>query len=102
MSDHGHPIVPVRTYVLVFVGLVILTWVTYFAATFDFGWVNTPIALAIAFTKASLVVLFFMGLRYNTPLTKLTAVAGLFWLLIMFGITMSDYLTRPWLHVPGR
>jgi cytochrome c oxidase subunit 4 len=102
MSDHGHPIVPVRTYVLVFGALLVLTWVTYLAATVDFGWVNTPIALAIAFLKASLVVFFFMGLRYNTPLTKLTAVAGFFWLMIMFGITMSDYLTRSWLHVPGR
>jgi cytochrome c oxidase subunit IV len=52
--------------------------------------------------KASLVVLFFMGLRHNTPLTKLTAVAGFFWLMILFGVTMSDYLTRGWMQVPGR
>jgi cytochrome c oxidase subunit 4 len=99
MSAH---VTPVRTYVAVFVALVILTWVTYYAATFDFGWVNTPIALAIAISKASLVVVFFMGLRYNSGLTKLAAVAGLFWLLIMFGITMSDYMTRGWMGVPGR
>jgi hypothetical protein len=43
-----------------------------------------------------------MGLRYNTPLTKVVAVAGLFWLMIMFGLSMSDYLTRGWMGVPGR
>jgi hypothetical protein len=43
-----------------------------------------------------------MGVRWNTPLTRVVVVAGLFWLLIMFGLTMSDYLTRPWIGVPGR
>ena len=63
---------------------------------------NTPIALTIAVTKATLVVIYFMGVRYNTPLTKVVVVAGFFWLLIMFGLGMSDYLTRPWIGVPGR
>jgi len=95
-------ITPVRTYVATFVGLLILTGVTYLVAIRDFGILNTPIALAVAFLKASLVVIYFMGLRHNTPLTKVTAVAGFFWLIILFGITMSDYLTRGWLGVPGR
>ena len=95
-------ITPVRTYVATFVGLLILTAVTYLVALQDFGIFNTPIALAVAFLKASLVVIYFMGLRYNTPLTKVTAVAGFFWLIILFGITLSDYLTRSWLGVPGR
>jgi caa(3)-type oxidase subunit IV len=43
-----------------------------------------------------------MGLRYNTPLTKTVAIAGFFWLIILFGITLSDYFTRGWLGVPGR
>jgi cytochrome c oxidase subunit 4 len=98
----GHPITPVRTYVLVFVGLIVGTVLTYYAALFDVGWLNTPVALGIAFAKASLVVIFFMGVRFNTPLTKVVVVAGLFWLVIMFALTMNDYLTRSWVGVPGR
>jgi cytochrome c oxidase subunit 4 len=95
-------VTPVNTYVATFVALIVLTGLTYLAAIHDFGVMNTPIALAIAFLKATLVVIFFMGLRYNTPLTKTTAVAGFFWLLILFGITLSDYATRTWMGVPGR
>ena len=71
-------------------------------ATIDFGVLNTPIALAVALLKASLVVIYFMGLRYNTPLTKVVAVAGFFWLVILFGLTLNDYLTRPWIGALGR
>ena len=98
----AHPITSVRTYVLVFIGLIIGTVLTYLAALVDVGWLNTPLALGIALGKASLVVIFFMGVRFNTPLTKVVVVAGLFWLLIMFVLTMNDYLTRAWVGVPGR
>jgi cytochrome c oxidase subunit 4 len=101
-SHSDHIITPARTYVAVFVGLLILTVVTVLAAVQDFGFLNTPIALVIAFGKATLVVWYFMGVRYNTPLTKVVVISGFFWLLIMFGITMSDYLSRDWLGVPGR
>src|SRR4051794_12005554 len=100
MSEHV--VTPVKTYVATFVALLVLTAITYLVATQDFGWLNTPIALAVAVTKASLVVIYFMGLRYNTSLTKTVAVGGFFWLTILFGITISDYLTRGWLGVPGR
>jgi len=92
--DHSHPITPVGTYVAVFIGLMIFTVLTYWVSLHDYGVLNTPIALGIAVTKASLVVLFFMGVRYNTPLTKVVVVAGFFWLFILFGLGMSDYLTR--------
>lgn len=95
-------VTPVRTYVATFVALLVLTGATYLVAVQDFGAMNTPIALAVAFLKASLVVIYFMGLRYNSPLTKVTAVGGFFWLLILFGITLSDYATRTWMGVPGR
>jgi cytochrome c oxidase subunit 4 len=98
----AHPITSVRTYVLVFVALIIGTVLTYLAALVDVGWLNTPLALGIALAKASLVVIYFMGVRFNTPLTKVVVVAGLFWLLIMFALTMNDYLTRDWIGVPGR
>jgi len=104
MSDSHtqHIITPTRTYVAVFVGLIVLTGLTYVAAINDFGALNTPIALGIAGLKASLVVLIFMGVRYNTPLTKVVVISGFFWLLIMFGLTMGDYMSRSWLGVPGR
>jgi cytochrome c oxidase subunit 4 len=103
MSTHtSHIVTPARTYVAVFVALIVLTLITYFVATRDYGWLNTPIALGVALLKASLVVIYFMGVRYNTPLTKVVVVAGFFWLLIMFGLTMGDYVSRDWLGVPGR
>ena len=43
-----------------------------------------------------------MGVRYNTPLTKVVVVSGFFWLIIMFGLTLNDYLTRGWMGVAGR
>ena len=95
-------ITSVRTYVMVFLGLIVFTFITVLVAKYDFGWLNTPVALGIAVTKASLVVIYFMGVRYNTPLTKVVVVAGFFWLFILFGLGMSDYLTRPWIGVPGR
>jgi cytochrome c oxidase subunit 4 len=96
------PITPVSTYVNIFVALLVLTGATYVVATFDFGVLNTPIALAVAILKASLVVIYFMGVRYNTPLTKVMVVSGFFWLIIMFGLTLNDYLTRDWIGVAGR
>ncbi len=95
-------IASVRLYVAVFVALLILTGLTVVVAYFDLGLLNTPVALAVAVIKASLVLLFFMGVRHNTPLTKVVVVSGFLWLFIMFGLTMGDYLTRPWLGVPGR
>jgi cytochrome c oxidase subunit 4 len=95
-------VTPVSTYVAVFAALLVLTGLTYGVATQDLGWMNTPVALGVALVKASLVVVYFMGVRYNTPLTKVVVVAGFFWLMIMFGLTMNDYLTRDWLGVPGR
>ena len=95
-------IASVRLYVTIFVALLILTGLTVIVAYFDLGLLNTPVALAVAIVKASLVVLFFMGVRHNTPLTKVVVVSGFLWLFIMFGLTMADYLTRGWIGVPGR
>jgi cytochrome c oxidase subunit 4 len=98
----SHPITSVFTYSLVFLVLIVGTAVTVWIAYFDFGLMNTAIALSVAVAKATLVVWYFMGVRYNTPLTKVVVVSGLVWLVIMFGLGMSDYLTRAWLGVPGR
>jgi cytochrome c oxidase subunit 4 len=102
MSSGHAPITPVRTLVTIFVTLLIFTGLTVLAATRDFGSLNTPVALLIAVTKASLVITFFMAVRYNTPLTKVVVVSGFLWLLILFGLGLNDYLTRAWMGVPGR
>jgi cytochrome c oxidase subunit 4 len=95
MSVHPH-IAPKSMYYMVFLALVAGTILTYFAALFDMGPLNNIVMLTIACTKATLVVLFFMHLRWGTRLTMVVAVSGFFWLLIMFSITMSDYLSRGW------
>ena len=102
MSTGHAPIATVRLYVTIFLALLFFTGLTVFVASQDYGSLNTPVALGIAVTKASLVVLFFMGVRHNTPLTKVVVVSGFFWLLILFGLGMNDYLTRAWIGVPGR
>ena len=89
-------------YVTIFLTLIVLTVVTVVIARLDLGALNTPMALAIAGFKATLVILFFMGVKYNTPLTKVVAASGFVWLLILFGVTMGDYLTRSWIGFPGR
>jgi len=89
-----HPIT-LKTYGAVFALLLILTAVTTGVAFLDLGsYLNAVIALTIACAKATLVVLYFMHLRYSRPLTWVFAGAGLFWFLILATLTMSDVLTR--------
>lgn len=93
-------LVSLRVYVAVFAALIALTALTVFAATRDLGAFNTVVALVIACTKAVLVVLFFMHLRYSARLTWAVIAGGFFWLLLLLLMTLSDYLTRGlgWLH----
>ena len=95
-------VVPVGVYLAVFVALMLLTAVTTAAAFYDLGPLNNVVALGIATLKATLVVLFFMHVRYGTRLTPLVITAGLFWLAILIALSLTDYLTRGWLGVPGR
>jgi cytochrome c oxidase subunit 4 len=88
------------TYYLVFLALVVGTVLTVAAAYVDLGPLNIVIALAIAGTKATLVVLFFMHVRYSSPLTQLTVAVGFLWLVIMLVLLMSDYFSRNWLSAP--
>lgn len=85
-------------YLGVFAILVVGTIVTYFVALIDLDFIfpgaNTLVALVIAFTKMTFVVLYFMHVRWQSRLIWLTALAGFFWLAIMFAFTMQDYLTR--------
>jgi cytochrome c oxidase subunit 4 len=96
----GH-VVPVRTYLLVFFALLVLTGITTGVAFVDLGPLNTVVALAIAVCKMLLVILFFMHVRYSGPLTKIVIVAAFFWLLILISLTLSDFRTRGWTPSPA-
>ncbi|HYS53562.1 MAG TPA: cytochrome C oxidase subunit IV family protein [Thermoanaerobaculia bacterium] len=91
-----HHIAPLSTYIFVFLALAAGTLLTWFASTIDLGWMNTPIALVIATTKATLVILFFMHLIYSTRLTWVVVIASFVWLGVLFVLTFADYLTRYW------
>jgi cytochrome c oxidase subunit IV len=107
--DHDHPaptggavmtahhVLPLRVYWTIFFALVVGTLVTVWTATKDLGNWNTPIALGIACTKALLVILYFMHVKYGTRLLWLFVAAGFIWFVIMVVITMTDFATRTWL-----
>jgi cytochrome c oxidase subunit 4 len=97
---HEHHITPVKDYVMTFLALLVLMVLTIVAAKFNFGAANNVIAMIIAITKATMVVLIFMGVRHNTRLTWLWAGLGFVWFLLMFGI-LADYFSREWLPTPG-
>ena len=99
MSIH---VLPVKTYLLVFLALMVLTAITVGAAFFNLGALNTVIMLGIASAKATLVVLYFMHVRYNSKLIPVVILADLFWLAIFLSILFSDYANRGWLGVEGR
>ncbi len=90
---HAH-VVRQSVYFKVAAWLALLLVVTVMVAEFDAGYLNTPIALAIALTKAVLIVLFFMNVRNGSPLLKIFAAGGFLWLMIMLVLTMADVLTR--------
>jgi len=97
MSEH---IVQPRVYVTIFLALMVGTALTVMAAFYDFpGPLNAVVALTIAVIKASLVVLYFMHVRYSGRLIWVVIVAALLWLGIMFALTVSDYWTRVWLPI---
>jgi cytochrome c oxidase subunit IV len=81
----------------VFFALLVGTGLTVYAATLDLGRYNAVVALGIATIKATLVALFFMHVWHaSEKLTKLVVIAALFFLLLLLGLTMSDYATRMW------
>jgi cytochrome c oxidase subunit IV len=100
MSTNAEPAISTRTYFTVFGTLLALTALTVIAASFHFGRFNDVIALAIAGTKAILVVLYFMHLRHATGLTRVFVIAGLFWLGLLMLFTFADLVTRS-LITPG-
>lgn len=97
MSEH---IVPVRVYLMIFLVLLVGTALTVTAAFYDFPWqLNTIVAMTIAATKATFVVLYFMHVRYSSKLIWVIVASALFWMGILFALTFSDYLTRDWIQL---
>lgn len=99
MSEH---IIPVRTYVVVCLVLLLLTATTVVASTIDLGAWSLVVALGIAALKGSLVVLYFMHARQSPILIRMVILAALLWLGILMVGTLDDAMTRAWMHVPGR
>jgi cytochrome c oxidase subunit 4 len=89
-------IVPTRVYYVIFGILLLCTYLTVQIAYFDLGILNTVAALTIAVFKATLVVLFFMHVKYSTRLTWAVVIGSVFWLAILLSLTLSDYTTRVW------
>jgi cytochrome c oxidase subunit IV len=99
--DPSSHVAPISMYVGIWAALMVFTGLTVFAASVELHVFNIVLALVIASIKGTLVVLFFMHLRYSTKLTMVTVVAALFFLFILFSMSMTDYLTRGWLTYPG-
>ncbi len=92
MSEH---IIPSKTYYAIWILLLILTGVTAWVATIDLGPLNTIVALVIATSKALIVTLFFMHVKYTSEkMTKVVIISAIFWLLILLALSMVDYSTR--------
>jgi cytochrome c oxidase subunit 4 len=95
--EHGsHHIVTPGVYVMVYISLLIGTALTVWAANVDLGLFNPIIALGIASTKMVIVILFFMHVKYQSNLIKMTVGAGFFTFLVLITMTLSDYISRAW------
>jgi len=97
MSGH---VSPKTTYYAIFGALMALTAITVAIAFINLGLLNFPVALSIAIVKGTLVILFFMHVKYSSQLTKLIVGTAFFFLIILFGLTLSDYLSRGWFVSP--
>ena len=106
MYEQEHHIVSPVIYLAILGALLVGTAVTVGVSFVDLGewriapgltlfW-NPAVALAIACSKAILVVLFFMHVKYSTKLTKLTLISGLFTFMALIGMTLTDYFSRAW------
>ncbi len=99
MAEH---VVPQKTYIWVWVALMALMAATAGLSRVNLGEWSTVVALAIAVVKALLVILFFMHVRYESQkMTWVVIVAGFFWLCLLLGLTLTDYLSRGYLGVAG-
>jgi len=95
-----HPVVSIKVYISVFAALMVLTFLTVYVAFQDFGHglLNDLVAMSIAVIKALMVVVIFMHLKYSARLLWLIAGSSVVWLIVMIGLTLTDYRSRDWLE----
>jgi len=97
MSGH---VSPISLYLTIFMALMVLTGLTVFAAFIDLGQFNFLVAMIIAAFKATLVIWYFMHVKYASKLTKLTVATGLFFLAILLGLFLVDYGSKALTQMP--
>jgi cytochrome c oxidase subunit IV len=88
--DSAAHIVSFRVLLAVFITLLVLTYITVAARYVNLGGLNIWIALGIATIKGSLVVLYFMHLRYDSPFNSIILVTAFVFMFLFLGITMLD------------
>ena len=93
-DSHEHHLISTKTYIIVFLSLIVGTIITVFVANFDFGSMNMVIAMLVATAKASLVLLYFMHLKYDNMMNRVIFLSGFFFLLLIFAFTMGDIVSR--------
>jgi cytochrome c oxidase subunit 4 len=91
MTSH---IVPIKTYLLVWVSLMVLLFLTLGLAELNLSPFNVAVALTVALIKMLLIILYFMHVKFSNRLTWLFAAAGFLWLGFMVVLTLSDYFAR--------
>ncbi|MFA6240849.1 MAG: cytochrome C oxidase subunit IV family protein [Candidatus Hydrogenedentales bacterium] len=92
----SHHVVPPTVYMKAAVALAVLMALTIIAAFVNMGSLNPVVAMTISVAKAVVIVLFFMNVKYSSRLTWVFVGGGFFWLLILFGMLMPDYVSRSW------
>jgi cytochrome c oxidase subunit IV len=97
-----HHIASIQTNVTIFVLLLLLLLGTVGAAYLPLGSLHFPVAMSVAIAKAVLIVLYFMHMKYSHRLTAVIFTASFLWLAIMIALTVSDYLSRDWIKIPGK
>ena len=108
MKKIEHHVLPISVYLKTYTALLVLTTLTfgfavlpkYYPVLEDKTLAHNLVAIGIAFTKVTLIILFFMGVKISSYLTKVFVLIGFFWLVILAG-TLLDYATREWESVPG-
>jgi cytochrome c oxidase subunit 4 len=93
-------IVPKRIYLFVWMSLLVLLAITVGVAYIHLGWLNAAAAVSIAVVKATIIILYFMHVRYSPRLLWVFVGAGFFWLGILFVLSLGDYFTRVYLPLP--
>ena len=101
MSENEHHI-GLPHYFAVFGALMVLTALTIWVAFQDFGWMNNVIAVGIAVVKATLVILWFMHVKYSSTLTKSVLIVSIFFFLVLVSLVFADTLTRGMLDIVNR